>query len=143
MTIQSKQFQLVSLCPAAHISNVVINSSTMRNVYTGNLYCNNFSIILRGFGNERDKFEENFQKWKNQGFVNYYGLQRFQIGNLSLGEFLIKKSILDKRKREMSGVNERSDQNFEKQYLTTPINPSQTMAHVMTPTKSKTPLMSL
>lgn len=49
----------------------------------GDLYGNRFSLAIRLFNFEEDKLKENIENLRNDGFINYFGTQRF--GNANLG----------------------------------------------------------
>jgi len=60
----------------------------------GNLMGNRFSILLR-FTEESDEIiNENIEKLKESGFINYYGLQRF--GSMDIKTHQIGKTIMQR-----------------------------------------------
>lgn len=59
----------------------------------GELNGNRFTIVLRQVNGDNELIEQSIESLKHNGFINYYGLQRFgttEIATHEIGKFLLK-----------------------------------------------------
>lgn len=80
----------VSRVPNIEIGNFSFKPTTLK---LGQLTGNKFKIALRNVVAENELIEESLNSFKNNGFINYYGLQRF--GNCaSVPTYAVGKALL-------------------------------------------------
>lgn len=80
----------VSRVPNIEIGNFSFKPTTLK---LGQLTGNKFKIALRNIVAENELIEESLNSFKNNGFINYYGLQRF--GNCaSVPTYAVGKALL-------------------------------------------------
>ncbi len=79
----------------------------------GDLKANQFEIVIRDIGkDEKDKIEKNLERIKREGFVNYFGEQRFGFrGNTHLvGKAILKNNLKEAVWIYLAGAGERNEE---------------------------------
>lgn len=86
----SRICQAAKKCQGIRVGNFKFIPETLR---LGNLKGNRFRVALRSIKGERDEIEKSLERFRDQGFINYYGLQRF--GNCQkIPTYMIGKALL-------------------------------------------------
>ncbi|KRZ15058.1 Pseudouridylate synthase 7 -like protein [Trichinella zimbabwensis] len=67
-------------------------------IFLGDLSGNRFTIVLRNVKENTDFVEECIKQWKEVGFINYYGAQRFGTGSVHTHE--VGKLMLNRKWKE-------------------------------------------
>lgn len=82
------------LATVSRMRNLSVGNFRLRKepIRLGDLYGNRFSIVLRDVVGDQENINKNLEFVKENGFVNYYGMQRFGTGKVASHE--IGRAIL-------------------------------------------------